>query len=438
MNPDPILIYTPALTPRLKYIFHFIFRDVLSMPIRFTTESHEFVLFTGPKFSYAPQPLGDELFFQSRNILTENGINEQNITVTEWEGLKIFFSTGKASALPFDPFAASFYLVSRYEEYLPYLRDLYDRFETKESLAFQNGFIRQPVVDRYAGKIRDTLTARFPTLHFPDRKYSYISTIDIDNAFAYKEKGTIRILGGFAKALWQLQFGEIGERIKVFLGIRRDPYDTYDLQLELQRTFGMECIYFFLLADYGVNDKNVPVQSRKLQSLIKQLADHARVGIHPSFAASSDKQKLKTEVSRLAAILNTEVTLSRQHFLRLNFPQTYRNLLEMDILEDHTMGFAHEIGFRAGTCTAFNFYDLDLEIETRLRIHPFAVMDATLKYYMKVPPEKAMDHIREVVHEIKKVNGTFISLWHNESLSENKIWAGWRQVYEQMVKEASV
>ncbi|MFM7054505.1 MAG: hypothetical protein ACKOX7_07175, partial [Bacteroidota bacterium] len=84
----------------------------------------------------------------------------------------------------------------------------------------------------------------------------------------------------------------------------------------------------------------------------------------------------------------------------------------------------------------FYFYDLDNEQVTSLRIHPFAVMDATLKYYMRIKPEEAMDHIRPVIREVRQVNGDFISLWHNESLSENKIWAGWRDVYRQMVEEA--
>jgi hypothetical protein len=47
-----------------------------------------------------------------------------------------------------------------------------------------------------------------------------------------------------------------------------------------------------------------------------------------------------------------------------------------------------------------------------------------------------MDVIRPMIKEIKAVNGTFISLWHNESLSNDKRWIGWHQVYEEMIKEA--
>src|ERR1051326_6333436 len=431
-----ILIYTPKVTNRLRFCFNFIFRDVLSVEIRLCTDASEFAAWTGTKFSYAPHPKGDELFFQSRNILFETGITDQNITVFDHKGGKVFFATGKNSALPFDPFAATFYMLSRYEEYLPHIRDMYDRFDLKESLAYRNNFLHMPVVDQWAFMIRELITARFPEELFPSRKYKYISTIDIDNAYAYREKGFVRTLGGYARALKELDLTDLKERTKVFAGTMQDPYDTYDLQLDIRKKYELECIYFFLLADYGVNDKNVPVQSRRFQSLIKSLGDHADIGIHPSFASNKDPQRLKTEIGRLSHIVNAEITKSRQHFLILNFPYTYRNLIEADITDDYTMGFAGHVGFRAGTCTPFNFYDLDMEVETKLRLHPFAVMEATLKYYMKVEPGDVPAVIKPIVDEIKKVNGTFYSLWHNESMSNNRHWNGWKDVYEEMVKIA--
>jgi hypothetical protein len=263
-----------------------------------------------------------------------------------------------------------------------------------------------------------------------------VSTFDIDNAYAYREKGFMRTVGGYVKDLLKLDFGQVKDRTQVLFGNKRDPYDTYDFQFSIQKKYKFKTIYFFLVGDYGVNDKNLPVESRKFQSLIKTVGDYAEVGVHPSYGSNSKPELLKKEVGRLAKVLHREVTNSRQHFLKLSFPDTYRNLIDLDITDDHTMGFANEIGFRAGICSAFNFYDLDLEIETKLRIHPFTVMDATLKYYMKVPPSKAIEAIRPLLEEVKKVNGTFISLWHNESLSGEKQWQGWQDVYEEMIKLA--
>ena len=145
---------------------------------------------------------------------------------------------------------------------------------------------------------------------------------------------------------------------------------------------------------------------------------------------------MRLEQSRLQKIVMREISKSRQHFIKLSFPSTYRQLIDADITDDFSMGFSGEIGFRAGICTSFYFYDLERETETRLRIHPFAVMDATLRYYMKIMPAEALSYVGPIIKEIKAVNGTFITIWHNESISNKKPWEGWRGVYEEIIKAA--
>ena len=97
------------------------------------------------------------------------------------------------------------------------------------------------------------------------------------------------------------------------------------------------------------------------------------------------------------------------------------------------MGYADQIGFRAGICTPYKFYDIKTEQETQLTIYPFAVMDGTLNRYMKLNPQDALRMVKPVIQEIKNVNGDFILLWHNESLSERQEWKGWKDVYEEIV-----
>ena len=174
-----------------------------------------------------------------------------------------------------------------------------------------------------------------------------------------------------------------------------------------------------------------------LQKLIKSIADYSQVGIHPSFGSNSKQGQLEKEISRLNAIIKREVRKSRQHFLKLSLPETYRNLIRNDIIEDYTMGFASQSGFRAGTCTPYYFFDLDEEKETALKIFPFQVMESTYKYYLKSTPEESIKEISEIIKEVKEVNGTFISLWHNESLSDTGEWEGWRRVYEETVRQAT-
>jgi peptidoglycan/xylan/chitin deacetylase (PgdA/CDA1 family) len=143
---------------------------------------------------------------------------------------------------------------------------------------------------------------------------------------------------------------------------------------------------------------------------------------------------LKKEKERLESITNTPIRKSRQHYLRFNLPETYQQLIDLEITEDYSMGYASQLGFRASTCSPFYFYDLDFEIQTPLKVFPFALMDTTLNDYLKNTPKQSLGKIRDLKNEVKAVNGTFITLFHNESLSDYLRWKGWKRLYESMVK----
>ncbi|MEQ8910618.1 MAG: polysaccharide deacetylase family protein [Vicingaceae bacterium] len=431
-----LLIYLKQLSPRSRYLFKTAIRTFLRLDdFKFSEDEEEFKAFNGAKFSYGKKPFSDELFFEAFGLLESRGISEISLNPKEYQGVPTLFQVS-SGALPYDPFAASFYMLSRYEEYLPHLRDQYDRFTASESLAKKHDFLQVAVVDRWLLQVKELLQQHFPDLKFGKRKYSYLPTLDIDNAYAYKEKGFIRIMGSIGRNILKLDFKQLRNQLAVVFGNRKDPFDTFNYQLNVQKKYHLRPIYFFLLADYGLNDKNLSHENRHFQSLIKSIADYAEVGIHPSYGSNVKKEKVVREIKRLQRIVKRDIYRSRQHFLKLSLPETYRNLIEADIREDYTMGFAGDLGFRAGTCTPYPFYDLDEEVECKLTIYPFQMMEATLKYYLKVDAQHALSELKPLIDEVKAVNGTFVSLWHNESLSEEDGWEGWREVYEGMVEYA--
>jgi hypothetical protein len=120
--------------------------------------------------------------------------------------------------------------------------------------------------------------------------------------------------------------------------------------------------------------------------------------------------------------------------LRLKFPRTYRRLINSGILEDYTMGYASQTGFRAGICTPYFFYDLKKEEVTSLNIIPFQIMDVTLRHYLNLKPEEAIAEIEALMQEVKKVGGTFSAIWHNETVNDEGDWKGYREVFEKMNK----
>jgi hypothetical protein len=451
-----LLVYTPKITKRVRYIFNLIFTDLLNTECNITSSLDEFHNFEGVKINYSQQPVSDEIYFSASSLLFENGIRDQALTFIDVENYGIINSTNyqftkspnsrikvcfphydKRSVLPFDPFAASFYFVSRYEEYLPYLKDKYDRFDAKESIAYKYHFLQKPLVNIWALAIADIIKQRYTDFHFRKHQFKYTPTIDIDLFYAYKLKGFLRTAGGYFKSLSERDYKGIIERTKVLSGMIKDPFDTYSFQNELHKKHNLSPIYFILVGDYAHYDKNIPYQNKHFHSLIKSLGDDAEIGIHPSYESNNDSNKLTTEIQRLSKILNKEITKSRQHFLKLNLPYTYRNLINNDITDDYTMGYASEIGFRAAICSPFNFYDLDMDAETNLRIHPFAIMEGTLKDYRNISNPDVLDYIKPVINNVKQVNGNLLTLWHNESLSNQKRWVGWNKIYEEIVKLAT-
>jgi hypothetical protein len=67
---------------------------------------------------------------------------------------------------------------------------------------------------------------------------------------------------------------------------------------------------------------------------------------------------------------------------------------------------------------------------------PFQVMDVTLHNYRSLNAEEALKKIKALMYETASVGGTFVSLWHNETLSGMDDWKGWREVYTEMTQLA--
>ena len=240
-----LLIYTHKITPRLTYTFKHLCKRILGVEVRFTSKIEDFIAHDAAKMSYTKQPLSNEVFVKSHSLLFEQGLSDVEINVQDWGDTKGFFVAGERSNLPFDIFAASFYLISRYEEYLPHVNDEYGRFRASESLAKKEGFLDQPIVDIWAYKLKKILQERFPDFQFPERKYSISPIIDVPCAFHYKQKGLLRTIGGVFGDLFRFKFRDLYKRLSVLVGFQRDPYDTFNWIINRQKSTSFKFTVFF-------------------------------------------------------------------------------------------------------------------------------------------------------------------------------------------------
>ncbi len=432
-----ILIYTPKITPRVRYIFKHIFTRILNIDIDFTTKVSEFVAHNDAKMSYAKTPLGSEFFVKSHDLLFEQGVHYMNVKVSDWEGVPCFFLMGQKSSVPYDIFAASFYLISRYEEYAPHIKDKHQRFKASDSLAYHYHFLEKPVIDIWAYRLLSMLKERFPEFKTRKRTYKFISTINVNSPFIYKGKGPVQTVLDVLKDLIHLRFYNIGDRFMVLLNLKKDPYNVFKKIVNLQKKYKTKTIFFFLINRSNLFDTSISSSLNKFELLLKDMVDYAKVGMFPSYKTMNDEVLLKREKERMEGITHMPMLDSRQFMLRLDLPKTYQNLIDLEVENDFSMGYPTHTGFRASTCTPFYFYDILFEIQTPLKIYPFAVMDTTLKNYMKLTPKQSLGKIRDLKKQVKGVNGTFITIFHNKSISGyTKEWSGWGSVYEGMLKVA--
>ena len=430
-----MLVLVPKITGRVMYVFDLTFRQLLGLDFDLTADIDKFKAFDGPKLHYGMERIGDEPFIKAFDLLFERHVHEQSFGTVEFEvTIAPYAVLDNGNLLPFDVFAASFFLVSRYEEYLSQERDQYGRFRAESTWMFKNGMLQKPLVNIWVKSLGIKLKSIYPDLPVKQPKFTFIPTYDIDAAWAYKHKGIYRTVGGFLKDLAAGDMERIKERHQVLRGKRKDPFDSFDFQFELQKTFKLKPIYFILCGEYDTNDKNISIRKPSFQALIKRLGDYADVGIHPSFSSYLDIEKMQREIDNLSEVLHRPLTKSRQHFLRMNLPRSYQKLIELDISDDYTMGFASQVGFRAGIADTFRFYDLENDMVTNLRVHPFAIMDGTMRDYLNLDVEASLRLAKQLVDEVKAVGGTFIYLTHNETLGGEQRWVGWPEMYRQLIE----
>jgi hypothetical protein len=430
-----MLIYAEKNTARLQYIIDFIGNLLLPGKIEITTDKNYFKKFAGAKINYNSNAIDNNEFrITPVPLLFETGVKPENIDCFETDRNKAFYKT--AGDFPFDIFAASFYLLSRYEEYLPHQKDMYGRYAYENSVAFKNNFLHLPLINIWLENFKKELLLKFPGLQFVKNEFRFIPTYDIDIAWSYSNKGFFRNSGGFIKDLLTGRRAKLAKRINVLSGKQKDPFDAYDWMDSLHEKHNLKPYYFFPVAEKTSKyDKNISPYNFEYRNLIQKSSRNYKIGIHPSRQSGDDNSLTGTEKKILGKITGETIDTSRQHFIYFTLPETYRQLIRYEIKNEFSMGYGSINGFRASVASPFYWYDIEKEEITQLRVYPFCFMDANSFFEQKLTPVQALIEIKDYYNIVKSVNGTMIIIWHNPFLGTDDLFDGWREVYEEFVKE---
>ncbi len=429
-----MLIYSPIANERLRYVLDYVLVQQLGLRYSITNDWVLYNNTTTPKLAYVSTQDVDELsiHIQSTSIILNNGIVPIVIETVLYKGVPCPFATNKGS-MPFDVFAAIFYLITRYEEYLPYTPNQYGQYPATASYAHNQGILQVPVVDVWVNILKELLLSKYPSLPISTLKYTPLLTYDIDVAYAYKGRTTWQHVLLWLRDAVSRRLLQVQQRVGVLVHNDPDPYDTYAHIIAQANKYKHKPILFLLVGNRNKYNRNIPYHSKAMQALVQQVKLVVTLGIHPSYNTMDNEVMLYTEIQRILALGIHDVKHSRQHYLRLALPTTYNQLVAAGISHDYSMGYAEQPGFRASTSKPFFFFDVQANKATPLTIHPITYMEGTLAEDMHLTATQAQAIMEQLLLQVQQVGGQVCTVWHNHTLSNQGIWAGYLAVHDAMV-----
>ncbi len=428
-----IVLLVPRISERILYTANWILGERLKTDYRVTDAAD--VIETGEKVIAYGRPYPGAVLVPASGLLDETGIHTLQPELGGWDTLPVIFYFGPSvGSVPFDLFSAIFYLLSRYEEYNDFVPDKYGRFQAGASILAEMQCLQRPIADEWVNRFRLLLNEVLGlNIVLPD--FRFVPTYDIDIAWSYKHKGIKRNLLGGARSLIKFRPAELLERVSVLAGVRPDPYDCFGWLGRLHGQLGLRPLFFVLAAgEVTDHDKNISPGHMAMQGLIRFLDAHGRIAMHPSYY-STDAGTFGMERNMLAHLCGRPIVQSRQHYIRLQMPQSLQVLVRQGFSDDYSMGYGTHLGFRAGTGAPFFWYDLEKEAVQPIRVHPFCFMDTTALYEQGSDALKAFSDLDQMTAILKETGSCLTTVFHNFSLGTDPVWTGWRGLYEAFMWE---
>ncbi|MBX9785997.1 MAG: polysaccharide deacetylase family protein [Alphaproteobacteria bacterium] len=336
---------------------------------------------------------------------------------------------GSRIHLGIDIFGSIFFMITRYEEYVKTALDTHQRFSAYDSMAFQEDFLMRPIVNEYLEILWGCLKFLSPDLLRKKRTYSVFLTHDVDQPLYNLGISFRRIFKSLAAdillrkdvALFLRRFFSI---LKGWMGnYKSDPYNTFDYLMNMSEAFSLKSYFFFIAGHTDADlDGHYTLDMPWIKKLMKSIHERGhQIGLHPSYNTYLSPESLNREFQNLLRVadlenIKQETWGGRQHYLRWSAFKTWQCWEQVGLNFDSTVCFADHVGFRCGTCYEFPVFNLRTSQELSLVERPLIVMDGTLRgpLYQNLSKKEALNTIKNLSDAVKKYDGMFTLLWHND------------------------
>lgn len=289
-----------------------------------------------------------------------------------------------STAFGIDLVAATFLLLTRWEEWKWPELDEFGCHREDASLAAKQSFRDRPILDEWAMVLRVWLKRHRPIWEEAMQPYAVEFSHDIDVLRYYKHPG--RIIRGVVRKAVKERMGlhalkGLHEGMAALFNPSIDPCSTaLDKLMTFSEDLGTRSTFFFMSAKPGKYDDGYSVQSSHFLAIRDQILDRGhQLGWHPGFEAAENDQIFHSELSRIRRVVPNPNFGVRHHFLRWRAGTSWKRLASSDISYDASVGYNYCLGFRASTSHRYMAYDLEADRPLSLEVRPLIVMDGPLQ-----------------------------------------------------------
>ena len=426
-----------------EYCFHVLFREMLGA---------EYEVIWKEQADYTVRlPNGNVLIIQDHFFYkTEEGNyrNPQNlpeaVKVISYNNLEIIHLYGN----PFvemdqnaqqhsircgsDLFAATFFMLTRWEESATAERDRHGRFPASEAAAVRFGFLDRPVVNEWADLLYEMLVQLGWKQPRPPRRFKLSVSCDVDHPrLWWSVSDRFKTLAGSLFVRGNVK--EFSYWLRRYIFRAGDPYDVFEEWMDILDACGLKAHFNFLGERAPSSDCYYPLRHPFVRKTVAKLAKRGQsIGFHPSYEAFENAGLFLRELNSVRDISPVPVTTGRQHYLRFEAPDTWNVWENTGMTWDSTLGYSEADGFRCGICHDFPVFDIVQRKMLNLREKPLIAMDVTLAQYRKYTPEAALEKLQALKHTVRKHQGEFVFLWHNSSWN-TYFWEPWKKVFLEFI-----
>jgi len=339
-----------------------------------------------------------------------------------------------------DIFSSSFFMLTRWEEYINKARDKHDRFPGKESVAYKFSFLQRPVVNEYIEMLWNMLVQLGNEQKRKKRTFTPYITHDIDYILKWiSVRSFLRSLIGdvYLRRNFKLLFKNVLKYFKVRKRILKDEFDTFDYLMDLVEKYDLKSYFFFMVGGTSGFDNGYSLSHPYFEEIIQKIKNRGHyIGIHPSFNTYKNYEQLKKEIEILKNLIKSPISFGRQHYLRFEVPITWQIWNDLGMKWDSSMYYDDQYGFRTGTCYEYSVFNFLTRKKLNLKENTLVYMDSTL-VDKGMSENEIKGKIFDLIEKVKKYNGNFTFLWHNSNLTSH-FWKKFIPVYENVVKNLNI